>query len=696
MELSDSIREVAGIGPRYQQLLETMGIETVEDLVMHIPFRYEDYSKITTITSLVANIPATVTGTITKIDVIYTRFGKKLTKAVLEDETGKLQLLWFNQPYLKTAIPVGTTVSVSGKLDEKSPKPQFTSPKWEKIDLNVDSATHTGRLVPIYSLTEGLTDKWIRQKIADLLEVIRVAENLPQDLLEQFALEERDTAIRHIHFPDDEQSAHAGRYRLSFEELFFLHLQGIHLRSKWTQKKNGHKLTLDTKTREKFMNALPYALTNAQKHCIGEILGDLESDIPMNRLLQGDVGSGKTVVAAIGLLACALKGFTALYMAPTQILAEQHLKTITTLLAPFGIEVELVTGGTKSKKEKNAKIKSKEQTHSGDLGKVVIGTHALLHRISDFQHVGLVVIDEQHKFGVSQRTQLVEYFSTLLEEAEEETLLLPNLLTMTATPIPRTYALALYGDLEVSVIDEIPIGRKVVTTWVVDEPKRERAYEWIKGEMTKNHTQVFLVCPFIEQSQTESLQNVKAAEKEFENLQETFKEFRLILLHGRMKGEEKEEVMQKFKNHEYDMLVATPVIEVGIDISNANIIVIETPERFGLASLHQLRGRVGRGKDQGYCLLMASPEAAQARHRLTYLEKIHKGNELAEIDLRLRGPGNFYGTEQSGILNLKVADITDFVLVKQTKTCAQEYYNNRKKYAEIQQFLAKVDTIGNN
>lgn len=679
MEISDPITEIPGIGNKYATLLKQLNIKTVEDLLWHVPFRYEDSSNIKKITELTANENATVIGEVTKIDNIFTGRFKKLTRAVIQDETGKLNILWFNQHYIKKALPIGTIISVSGSLNPKEKQPQFLSPSWEIVKSN--QLLHTGGLIPVYSTTDGLTNKWFRTKIKEVLGNIFIQNTIPESVLAENNLLDKQEAIEQIHFPIEEEIIQKAKYTLAFEELLFLHLYGLRLQTKWKSKKNSHFIKLDEKWKRQFTKSLPFELTTAQKKSVDEILSDLEKESPMNRLLQGDVGSGKTIVAAYAILGAFKSGFNTILMAPTQILAEQHYKTLKDVFKYHNIKIKLIVSN--NKKDISDILEHDDKGNKAD-NYLIVGTHAILHNLEKFSNIGLIIIDEQHKFGVSQRSKVVNYYSEILA---------PNLLTMTATPIPRTLALTFYGGLNLSVIDQMPKKRKIVKTWVIKEEKRKASYEWIKNEIAKNNTQVFIVCPFIEPSQVENLQNVKAAQEEYDKLVKEFKDFKVGLLHGQLKNEEKESILNTFKKQEIDILVTTPVIEVGIDIPNANIIVIETPERFGLASLHQLRGRVGRGEKQGYCILITSSNEYSGYQRLKNLEHTHKGNELAEIDLKIRGPGNLYGYEQHGFMDTKVAEITDYKLIEVTKSYAKDILQNIDKYPIINEKLKEIEEV---
>ncbi|KKR94422.1 MAG: RecG-like protein helicase, partial [Candidatus Roizmanbacteria bacterium GW2011_GWA1_41_13] len=530
-----------------------------------------------------------------------------------------------------------------------------------------------GRLVPIYPETAGVSSKWLRSKIALLLKRMGndVEEFLPQNTLNSQNLMGYKSAINQIHFPESQEQAGKARERLAFDELFLTQLASQIRKRQWKEEKTTYQIRI-SKHEERineFIKNLPFTLTGAQKRCIKEILSDLSQSKPMNRLLQGDVGSGKTVVAAIAMYATHLSGYKSVLMAPTEILAQQHFRTINNLLGSIGLTVGLITGS------RNRKSLNGDDKPDFD---VIVGTHALLYN-QDFENLALVIIDEQHRFGVEQRARL------------KQKGIHPHLLSMTATPIPRSVALVIHSELDLSYIDEMPLGRKLIKTWLVPNEKREKAYEWIKNQLqitnyelkvnTKtNHklvtrnsklvikNQAFIICPLIEESDHESLQSVKAVTVEFERLQKkVFRDLKLGLLHGRIKSKEKEEILAKMNRGALDMLVATPVVEVGIDIPNATIMVIEAAERFGLAQLHQLRGRVGRNDKQSYCLLFTESTRDTTQKRLRYLESINNGAELAEIDMKLRGPGELFGTRQSGYSEFKLASLTDTALITKVR-----------------------------
>jgi ATP-dependent DNA helicase RecG len=650
------------IGSSYAIKLERMGIVTVDDLLHHYPFRYDDLSLTTSIESLKEGEAVTLTGTIISIKSIRTRTGKTMQQAVFSDGSGLLKINWFNQPFLVQTFRKHAQVSLSGKVKIFAGKPTLSSPQYEPLKTSVSediSTIHTGRLVPVYPETAGVSSKWLRSRINSLLKILPPqSEILPATIVSD--LPALDWSIRNIHFPGSLIDTQKARQRLAFDELLTWQLVAQTRKRTWNTQKNPWDISqVDLAP---YLKKLPFSLSDDQQKCIRDILDDLHKSHPMNRLLQGDVGSGKTVVAGAIMYLLAKQGMRSALMAPTEILASQHFETLTKVLGTHNITIALAT-----------------RTHKDDLtiADVVVGTHALLHRELP-QNLALLVIDEQHRFGVTQRSQLLHLPKT------------PHLLSMTATPIPRTIALTLYAELDVSVIKEMPIGRTVVKTWVVHENKREGAYTWIKQQVHEGG-QAFIVCPLIEQS--ENMTDVKAVEVEFNRLQkDIFPDLKLGLVHGKLKSPIKDAVITAFSLKEIDILVATSVIEVGIDIKNATIMVIEGAERFGLAQLHQLRGRVGRSNKQSYCLLFPTTDEA-GRNRLKYLETIHSGFELAEIDLKLRGPGNVYGQQQSGFIDLKLASFNDIDLINMTHQKAVELLKLDPKLNSSPKLKIKLDKI---
>ncbi len=664
MNLQTPVREASRAYKMYASRLEKLGIKKLEDFLFHIPFRYDDYSLVSKIGEVQAGETVTIQGTVEEIKNQYTKRFKTLQRAVISDDTGSLSVIWFNQPFLTRAMKKGDLISLSGQVELDRNKFTMLSPDYEVIFNN--QTIHTGRLVPVYPETKGISSKWLRRQVYKILdEKNTIKEYLPESLIKENQLMNLNDALQKIHFPQNLEEAQKAKQRLAFEELFILQLSTLARKKEWESASLGYSflVTEFAQKIDEFLKKLPFELTNAQKKAVKEIFADLEAKKPMNRLLEGEVGSGKTVVSAIAMYLAFLNGFQSVLMAPTEILAEQHYKTISKLLSSFKIKIALATGSHKFK--------------DSDFD-ILIGTHAVISEKVKFKNLALVTIDEQQRFGVEQRA--------IIRSKGKN----PHLLTMTATPIPRTVALTIYGDLDLSLLDEMPVGRKKVKTWLVPPEKRKGAYEWIEKEITKHQSQAFIICPFIEES--ESMITVKAAAKEFKNLKQIFPKLKLGLLHGKLKSREKETVLAGFKDKKIDVLVATPVVEVGIDIPNAAIIMIEASERFGLAQLHQLRGRVGRGDKQSYCLLFTDSKNDSTLKRLKSMESIYIGTQLAELDLKLRGAGDLYGTAQHGKTMLKVADFSDISLIEKTKREAGRIFNEISKYPIL---LEKIKEINN-
>lgn len=650
----------------YASRLQKLEIYTFKDLLYHIPSRYEDYSLVVPIETLQEGELVTIQGEITNAKNNYTRSRKSIQKITIGDTTGSIDLAWFNQPYIIKNFPVGESLSISGKVDLFSRKLTFISPEYELLS---SPRIHTGRIVPIYPETRGVSSKWLRKQISLVLTELadQLEDLLPSTISSSHSLMKLGSALSSIHFPDSMEKAESARHRLAFDEIFYIQMLTAERKKQWSQIKNGMKLIISDKQLLAFTKSLPFELTQSQQQAMTEIRSDLARDKPMNRLLQGDVGSGKTVIAAMAIYTTALNGFQSAIMAPTEILATQHYKTLKTLLSPFKISVGLATSSIKLDKDISYDV--------------IVGTHALVTKSLTFDRLGFVAIDEQQRFGVSQRA--------ILREKGES----PHILTMTATPIPRTMALTLYGELDVSYLTDMPSGRKIIKTWLVPEEKRGPSYEWIKKQI-KEDSQIFIICPFIEES--ENMQTVKAASIEYERLQkDIFPHLRLGLLHGKLKSKEKDIVLTQFREKKFDILVATPVVEVGIDIPNATTIVIEGSERFGLAQLHQLRGRVGRGDKQSYCLLFTSSDNPTATLRLKAMETMSSGALLAEFDLKMRGPGQMYGLAQSGSRMLKIASFSDFELLDQAKRAAILISEELIKYPSLAQMIHSkmIDTV---
>jgi len=669
LKLDTPISSFPLVGKIYARRLAKLNVYTVEDLLHHYPHRFEDYSLISPVAAIQPGEVVTVRGQIVSAHNVYTRSGKQLQKALVADKTGQIEITWFNQPFLVKSLTPGIWVSLAGKAEGFLGKLTLISPEYEllKFPVNHSPTIHTGRLVPIYPETAGLSSKWLRSRIAAILTQNYLYQDdwLTPGFKTKYQLLDRGLAIKQIHFPNDLKIAEAARHRLAFEELLLLHLQSLARKQLWQSQPTTTRFDIDKKKVHQFIQRLPFRLTADQNSVIKQILKDLQRPKPMNRLLQGDVGAGKTVVAAAASYVAFLNHQKTAFMVPTSILADQHLKTLKQLLEPYGIKIGFFTSSHKSK----LKLKDID---------LFLGTHALLYHQLDWQKLGLVIIDEQHRFGVEQRARLLKSKAT------------PHLLTMTATPIPRTVALTLYGDLDLSTMETLPLGRKPVKTWVVPIHKRPAAYEWMAKQINQEHAQVFIVCPLIEESESERLANVKAATAEFTRLKQVFPKHRLALLHGRLKTKDKQRIMEKMTRGDIDILVTTPVVEVGIDIPRANIMLIEAAERFGLSQLHQLRGRVGRSDQQAYCLLFSQLENPFNLRRLQAIQRYHSGLKLAELDLKLRGPGEIYGISQSGFFALKIASFADTELIAQTKQAADHLYSHRQLYPGLQQKLKTI------
>lgn len=689
------------VGKTYAQRLKKLDINRVKDLLHHYPFRYNDYSVITPINQIKPRETVTIQGQILACQNVYTKTGKKIQKAIIRDSSGQIETVWFNQPFLAQTLKAGVNVSLSGKVDWFGRNLSLVSPEYEIINaknakLEAKDAKketiHTGRLVPVYPETYGVSSKWLRSRIAPLIKklVPQIPDWLPENIKKEESLINLNPALQKIHFPNNRGEILNARKRLAFDELFLIQLSALKRKKVWQKTKLARSFSINQKQVLKFINSLAFKLTSAQDKTSKEILADLKRKQAMNRLLEGDVGSGKTVVAAIAMYTAYLNGFQSALMAPTEILAYQHYETIKTLLEPFKVKVELLTGSRKTLNSKTATLKKQKPLRSlKNSWDIIIGTHALIYNQIEFHNLGLVVVDEQHRFGVEQRAKLIKKGKA------------PHLLTMTATPIPRTIALTLYGDLDLSVLDEMPPGRKKTKTWIVPLEKRKAAYDWIEKQVKpclpagrKEKSQVFIVCPLIEESDKELMKDIRAATVEFERLKKVFPKFKLELLHGRLKSKQKEKVITLFKNKKLDILVSTPVVEVGIDIPNAHIMVIEGADRFGLAQLHQLRGRVGRSDKQSYCLLFASQKNKQDLKRLQAMQKHHSGFKLAEIDLKLRGAGEIYGTRQHGFIQLKIASFSDADLISKTRKNAEKIINKINQFPLLKQKLKNYTIRG--
>lgn len=659
LTLTSEISSLPSVGPAYSKKLGRLGIETIGDLLNHLPSRYLDYSKTTQIATARVGDIATFDATVRSFVNTRTKRGVSMQLVQLEDASGRINAVWFNQPYLISSLKKGMALSVSGKVSWFGRDKALTAPDYE---INTGSGIHTGRLVPIYPETKGVSSKWLRGKTAAALTALEIPDFLTTAELTDYGLISLDKAYAQVHFPDSLELAQQARKRLAFNELLLLHIVTLKKKALWERNKVDTRLTVDEDKLGKFITSLPFNLTGAQAKAIEEILADLSGETPMNRLLEGDVGSGKTVVAAAAACIASANDKQTVFMAPTQILANQHYQTLNGL-AYFADKVALVTAAGVVGDPKSAQI--------------VVGTHSLLHRKFNLEKnaaVGLVVIDEQQRFGVTQREHLVRKVGKQTQA--------PHVLTMTATPIPRTVALTFYGDLDVSVLDELPRGRQKITTWVVPESKRVGAFEWM-GDQLAGGAQVYVVCPLIDESEALMLENVKSVTQVHKELTAVFPKYQVGLLHGKQSAKAKSELLDEFKSGKIKILVATPVVEVGIDVPNATIMLIESADRFGLSQLHQLRGRVGRGSKKSYCLLFAEKPSVIGVRRLQEFKQTQSGFEIAKLDLELRGPGELFGTAQSGFPELKIASWTDSELIRQTRELAQEYSGDPSKLAKL-------------
>lgn len=651
--LSQPVTAIKGVGPRIAEKINRLNAETVWQLLYTFPRRYDDYTLMKPIKDLVYGEQVTVIGTIWETRARRTRTNQIVVQSIISDGTANIQATWFNQKWLVDKLKAGMQVVLSGKVDQFLGRLVFNSPEWEPLEMD---PLRTRRIVPVYPLTEGLSAKKMRDVMSTVVKrwARHIPDPLPEPIRQKLDFYALSQAVAQVHFPNDHDSLHHARKRIIFDELFLLQLGMQGQRHKW-QAHPGIPLSMDAAALSQFKASLPYELTDAQKRVVDELSADMSQGTPMNRLLQGDVGAGKTVVAAAAMVIAARAGKQAALMAPTEILAEQHYAGLNELLAPLGIVTVLLTGSTPAA-EKNqiyADITSGK-------AQVAIGTHALIQEAVIFNDLALAVIDEQHRFGVEQRRALREKGAETAEGKPS-----PHLLVMSATPIPRTLALSLYGDLDLSVLDEMPPGRQEIKTRWLKHSERERAYAFIRGQVEQGR-QAYIIYPLVEESDKI---DARAAVEEFERLQTAvFPNLKLGLIHGRLKSDEKEAAMRDFYSGVTNILVATSVIEVGVDVPNSTVMLIEGANRFGLAQLHQFRGRVGRGEHQSYCILISDTETAVAEERLRALEQTNDGFILAEKDLEIRGPGEFFGRRQSGLPELKLASLLDMEMLEVAQT----------------------------
>jgi ATP-dependent DNA helicase RecG len=672
--LDSPVTVLPGVNRPTEAKLARMDLRTVRDVLFHFPARYHDYSEVRPISEITVGEEQTVTGEIWSVNVTQIGRQRRGTEAIISDGSGTMRVIWWGQTYMARRLKQGMKVALSGKVTAFRGRLQLENPEIEQLD---DDSLHTRRLVPVYPSTEGLFQRPLRTLIRAAVDSFagKLEDALPAEMRERHKLPRASDAMRQVHAPDSLELADEGRRRFAFEELLYIEIGVVRRRQEWRQAGGAPGLKLPDAVHQGFVKSLPFQLTGAQKKATAEVLRDIALETPMSRLIEGDVGSGKTVVAAIALLAALVSGYQGAIMAPTEILAEQHFRTFQRLLDPAASESDvegvwfqesgpgylalrppylekpvrlaLLKGSLKAA-EKSA---AQEAIAGGDVD-IAVGTHALVQESVAFQRLGLVVVDEQHRFGVEQRAALRQKGGT------------PHVLVMTATPIPRTLALTVYGDLDITVLDEMPPGRPDVKTWRVSAQQRERAFNFARDRISEGR-QAYVICPLVEES--EAIE-AKAATQEYERLQrDVFPELRLGLLHGRMTPGEKDDTMRRFRDREIDILVSTAVVEVGIDVPNATVMLIEGADRFGLAQLHQFRGRVRRSSEQAYCFLISDNPSPEAQERLQIMETVNDGFQLAEEDLRLRGPGEYFGTRQSGMPDLRVARLTDVDLIAESR-----------------------------
>ena len=649
MEWNSSVSMLKGIGEQRERKLQKLGISTIEDLLTHYPREYKDRSEILKIADLPMDEPSTFLAQV-KEEGQNSRHGRLVyTRMKVYDETGSVGVLWYNQPYMKNSLKIGEWYLFSGKLQKKYGRKEILSPEVERIGENFAG----GRIIPVYPASEGVSQKMLRNLMEDALSQMSggMREELPLWLRKEYKLAERNFAIENIHFPKTEQGFYDARRRLVFEELFVLQTALFQLKN--TLEDSGEGIILKKKKAlQEAEGLLPFALTGAQKRVLKEMEKDMTSGKIMNRLVQGDVGSGKTAVAMVSAYWAIQNGYQVTIMAPTEVLANQHFESFQKVFEPVGIKVVLLTGSLKAKEKRE----TLEQVKNGD-AQMIVGTHAVIQKGVEYHKLGLAITDEQHRFGVRQR-------STLADKGENV-----HTLVMTATPIPRTLALILYGDLDISIIDELPPGRQKIDTSAVDSRYHQRIYTFIQKHV-KEGRQAYVICPMIEESEKLEVQSVLNYTEE---LVKELPECRVACVHGKMKAKEKQEIMDGFAAGNIDVLVSTTVIEVGINVPNATIMLIENAERFGLAQLHQLRGRVGRGSEKSYCILVSDTKTKVAKERMKTMTESEDGFVISEKDLKLRGPGEFFGIRQHGLPELKIADLyKDMAILKEAQSAASE------------------------
>ncbi len=680
------LQTIPRISPKYAKALEKMSIFSIRDLFFHFPFRYDDFSEMRSIAELWSGQIATIQGTAIKVKNVRT-WKKKMhiTEAQIQDETGTVKAIWFNQPYISDTLTEGKKVRLSGKISADSSGLYFSNPVWE---MESRIPTNTGRLVPVYPETQGLTSRWLRWQIQTFLKLnLEIEDPIPQDILKKLNLPEIKKALKYIHFPNSKNEYLVAQKRFAFEEMFLVQIKSIQVRSSWKKEKSV-QIKFDEKLIKKFVDSLPFKLTNAQKKSSFQILKDLEKSRPMNRLLNGDVGSGKTIVAGIASVQAISSGYQVAIMAPTEVLALQHFNNFCKLFKDYDFNIALLTNSYQFQRKKTNRKEILENLKNGEIN-LIIGTHSLIQKDIRFKDLALIIVDEQHRFGVAQRAYLQQQIENINDGLKNT---VPHFLTMTATPIPRTLALAFFGNLDLSILDEMPKDRKKIITEVIGPLERKMKYNFIREEIKKGR-QCFVILPLVEDSKV--LTEVKAAISEHKKLsEEIFPDLKVGLVHGKLKSAEKEKAMKEFAENKLDILVATAVVEVGIDIPNASVMIIEDADRFGLSQLHQFRGRIGRGEHQSHCFLFTSSDSGLAKKRLKALVNNSDGFAIAEKDLELRGPGQFFGTRQSGIPDIAMENLTNIKLIQIAREEARNLLTSDpelKKHLLLKDALQKFD-----